>query len=159
LPAKGEITRIRVIDAATGRVYADGLEFSVSAPPPGTLCRWEFEIRNVGDERGTIYFHLYQLEPYEGDWINQGVPVDPGETAGLGTRFGYPSETVKWRFSAEREVAGQRVIDDSYIIAASPTTLSSEREVAPPAPIPLSWTVPASIFLGGLISVIGEAVR
>ena len=134
LPAKGEITEIRVIDANTGKVYARGLEFSVPAPPAGTLCRWEYNIKNIGDETGELIFHVRELEPYEADWIDQPIPVEPGQEAGMGARWSYPSQKVVWRFSAEREVAGQRIVDDSYLITATPTSLSSKHEVAPPAP-------------------------
>jgi len=133
MPAKGVITEIRVIDANTGKVYARGLEFSVSAPPAGTLCRWEYNIKNVGDETGTLIFHIKELEPYEGDWVDQPIPVEPGQEAGMGARWGYPSQKTVWRFSSERESAGQRIIDDAYIITATPTTLSSKHEAPQPS--------------------------
>jgi len=139
--AIASIIRIRVKNFETGEIYAEGLEFSVTPPPPGTSCNWEIEIRNLSSETKTLYFHIYQLEPFTGDWVYQGIPVGPGQTAGLGARWGYPRSRVVWRFSVD--VDGK--IEDSYIVTAEPDKLTCVHEGLPPTEFP--WDVFVSVFV------------
>lgn len=159
MPAKGLITRIRIRDPATGTVYADGLEFDITAPPPATL-EWGITIKNVGDEEGDIFFHFYQIEPYPHDVEDWSLLYAVGQERTTSSLWIYPplEPLVRWRVSVEREVNGQRVIDDAYVITITHEKISSTREVGVP---PVWMILPASlpVLIMALIIGLSEASK